>query len=143
MSTSPAISAARRRPGAPSAIATEERETSRVAVNALARLAPLWRLTDGEMAALVGVSLRNWARMKSGQWMGRLSQDQLLRASALIGLFKGLRLLFSLPLADDWVRLPNAHPLFGGRAPLAAMAQGGIPTMLEVRRLVDALRGGV
>ena len=47
------------------------------------------------------------------------------------------------PLADDWVRLPNQGPLFAGRRPLDLMRAGGIPAMLEVRRHVDALRGGL
>ncbi|PPD09629.1 MAG: DUF2384 domain-containing protein, partial [Methylocystis sp.] len=55
----------------------------------------------------------------------------------------GLRLLFSEPLSDEWVRLPNKGPLYGGRRPLDAMIEGGIPKMLEVRRYIDALRGGL
>jgi hypothetical protein len=61
----------------------------------------------------------------------------------LTGLFKGLRLLFSAPLADEWVKRPNRDPVFGGRTPLAAMIAGGIPKMLEVRAYIDALRGGL
>jgi hypothetical protein len=81
--------------------------------------------------------------MKKGEWSGVLSQDSLTRVSALIGIFKGLRLLFSEPLSDEWVRLPNKGALYGGRRPLDAMIEGGIPRMLEVRRHVDALRGGL
>lgn len=33
--------------------------------------------------------------MKAGRWEGPLSQDQLTRASVLIGVFKGLQLLFA------------------------------------------------
>ncbi len=114
------------------------------ALRGLARLAEVWGLTGRDIAALLGdVSERKWVRMKAGGWTGMLTQDQLTRASALVGIFKGLRLLFSQPLADEWVRLPNRHPLFGGRAPLDAMLTGGIPSMLEVRRYVDALRGGL
>jgi len=123
--------------------ATRERLTGS-AIAGVARLAELWGLSSGEVAALLGsVSERTWFRMKNGAWQGTLSQDELTRASALIGIFKGLRLLFSLPLADEWVRLPNQNALFGGRAPLTVMTEGGIPAMLEVRRLVDALRGGL
>ena len=46
-------------------------------------------------------------------------------------------------MADCWVRLPNTGPLFAGRTPVQAMIDGGIPLMLEVRRHVDALRGGL
>ncbi len=114
------------------------------AVEGVIRLAELWRLSSGEVCALLGdVSERTWFRMKKGEWTGTLSQDALTRISALVGIFKGLRLLFSLPLADEWVRLPNRNPIFGGRRPVDAMIEGGIPAMLEVRRYVDALRGGL
>ena len=117
---------------------------SRSAIEGLVRLAELWLLNSGEMCALLGsISERTWFRMKKGEWSGTLSQDEMTRTSALVGIFKGLRLLFSLPLADEWVRLPNKKPLFGGRRPVDVMIDGGIPTMLDVRRLVDALRGGL
>jgi hypothetical protein len=114
------------------------------AVEGMVRLADLWQLTGPEVCALLGdVSVRTWTRMKSGEWSGTLSQDTLTRISALVGIFKGLRLLFSQPLADDWVRLPNNGPLYSGRRPLDTIIEGGIPKMLEVRRHVDALRGGL
>ncbi|MDB5514593.1 MAG: hypothetical protein JWQ17_1351 [Tardiphaga sp.] len=123
--------------------ATRERLTS-PAVDGIVRLAEIWRLTGAEVCALLGdVSERTWFRMKKGEWSGALSQDALTRVSALIGIFKGLRLLFSEPLSDEWVRLPNKGSLYGGRRPLDAMIEGGIPKMLEVRRHIDALRGGL
>lgn len=123
--------------------ATRER-LSPAAIEGVLRLAEMWRLGSAEMCALLGaISGRTWFRMKKGEWPGPLSQDEMTRVSALVGVFKGLRLLFSLPLADEWIRLPNKHPLFGGRPPLDVMIEGGIPAMLDVRRLVDALRGGL
>src|ERR1700694_218372 len=78
------------------------------AVDGIVRLAEVWRLTSAEVCALLGdVSERTWFRMKKGEWSGALSQDSLTRVSALVGIFKGLRLLFSEALADEWVRLPN------------------------------------
>jgi hypothetical protein len=114
------------------------------AVAGIARLAAIWHLTGAEICALLGdVSDRTWFRMKKGEWSGTLSQDALTRISALVGIFKGLRLLFSEPLSDEWVRLPNKGPLYRGRRPVDAMIEGGIPKMLEVRRHIDALRGGL
>lgn len=114
------------------------------AVDGMVRLGEIWRLTSAEMCALLGdVSERTWFRMKKGAWPGALSQDSLTRVSALLGIFKGLRLLFSEPLCDEWVRLPNKGPLYGGRRPLDAMIEGGIPRLLEVRRHIDAMRGGL
>jgi hypothetical protein len=123
--------------------ATRERLTP-AAVEGVVHLAEIWRLTSAEVCALLGnVSERTWFRMKKGEWSGALSQDTLTRVSVLIGIFKGLRLLFSEPLSDEWVRLPNKGPLYRNRRPLDAMIEGGIPKMLEVRRHIDALRGGL
>ena len=114
------------------------------AVAGIARLAEIWHLTGAEICALLGdISDRTWFRMKKGEWSGTLSQDTLTRISALVGVFKGLRLLFSEPLSDEWVRLPNRGPLYRGRRPVDAMIEGGIPKILEVRRHIDALRGGL
>jgi hypothetical protein len=41
------------------------------------------------------------------------------------------------------MELPNRGPLFGGLTPVESMIEGGIPQMLDVRRHVDALRGGL
>ena len=114
------------------------------AVAGIVRLAGIWHLTSTETCILIGdVSERTWFRMKKGEWDGILSQDSLTRVSALIGIFKGLRLLFSERLADEWVRLPNKGPLYGGRRPLDVMIEGGIPKLLQVRQHIDALRGGL
>ena len=114
------------------------------AVAGIVRLAEIWHLTGAEICALLGdVSERTWFRMKKGEWSGTLSQDALTRISALVGIFKGLHLLFSEPLSDEWVRLPNKGPLYRDRRPVDAMIDGGIPKILEVRRHIDALRGGL
>ena len=108
------------------------------------RLAEIWRLTSAESCALLGdISERTWFRIKKGERSTALSQDTLTRISALVGIFKGLRLLFSEPLSDEWIRLPNKGPLYGGQRPLDVIIQGGIPKMLEVRRHIDALRCGL
>jgi hypothetical protein len=113
------------------------------AVKAVLRLADAWNTSNAEGAALLGVSESTWDRMKAGRWEGVLSQDQLTRASALIGIFKGLHLLFANDLADRWPGLENRAPVFDRRSPVRAMIEGGIPRMLETRQYIDALRGGL
>jgi Protein of unknown function (DUF2384) len=113
------------------------------ALEAVRNLAVFWDVTGEEMAALLGVSPTTWDRIKKGTWGQALSQDQFTRASAMIGVFKGLHLLFADAMADRWVRLRNSGPLFENRTPIDAMIDGGIPAMIEVRRYVDALRGGL
>lgn len=116
---------------------------SPTAVRAVKGVAERWGIKGAEMAALLGVSTSTWDRMSAGCWNGALSQDQLTRVSAIVGLFKGLHLLFADSMADRWVRLRNKGLLFENRTPIEAMIEGGIPMMIDVRRHVDALRGGM
>ena len=116
---------------------------SDTAVKAVLRLVEAWEGGNADGAALLGVSESTWDRMKAGRWDGTLSQDQLTRASALIGVFKGLHLLFADSMADRWPRLPNRAPVFDRKSPIEAMIAGGIPRMLETRAYIDALRGGL
>ena len=116
---------------------------SPVAIKAMKGIATHWHLRGHEIAALLGVSPSTWDRMAAGKWGQSLSQDQLTRVSAIVGVFKGLHLLFANDMADRWARLRNKGPLFDNRTPIDAMIEGGIPAMLDVRRHVDALRGGL
>lgn len=122
---------------------SDRRRLTGAALKAVMRLVAAWGAGNAEAAALLGVSESTWDRIKAGRWDGALSQDQLTRASALIGIFKGLHLLFADRMADRWPSLPNRGPIFGRQSPIAAMIEGGIPRMLETRQYIDALRGGL
>ena len=114
-----------------------------VATKAFTRVAEAWELRGEDAAALIEVAPRTWSRMKAETWSGRLRKDQLMRISALVGLYKGLHLYFNDELADRWPNLENNGPAFGGRTPLDRMREGGLPAIMETRDYVDALRGGV
>ena len=60
----------------------------------------------------------------------------------LPGLYKAVNILYGQRLADAWMTLPNANPMFGGDAPLSYVKKGGIPALLRVRQLLDSRRGG-
>ena len=132
-------------PAAPQTFAVEEDRArlTPAALIALRALARTWKLTGAEAAALVGVSTTTWDRAKAGTWQQTLSQDQMMRVSAMIGLFKGLHLLFADDMADRWVRLRNSGALLANLTPVEAMIERGIPGMIEIRHYVDALRGGL
>jgi hypothetical protein len=115
---------------------------SAVALKAFLALLKAWDLSNAEASALLGVSPSTLDRVKRG-YQPTLSQDQLTRVSALVGVYKGLHLLFADETADEWARRPNSGPLFDRDTPIGAMIEGGIPRMLEVRRYVDAVRGGL
>lgn len=138
--------AASQPPKAPQTFAREDDRArlTPTAIEAYRSLSRHWQLTGEEAASLLSVSLSTWNRILAGRWTGTLGQDQLMRVSALVGIFKGLNLLFAdRDMQDGWVRMPNTGPLFQGRSPIDAMIEGGIPLMFEVRLYVDALRGGL
>ena len=113
------------------------------ALEGLRSIAKAWKLSGAEASDLLGVSQSTWDRIRTSEWRQSLSQDQLMRVSAMIGVFKGLHLLFADDMADRWVRLRNSGPLFQNLTPVEAMIERGIPGMIEIRRYVDALRGGL
>lgn len=113
------------------------------ALHAFKALAGLWNLSGAEAAALLAISPSTWDRLKRDGANTPFNQDQLTRVSALVGILKGLRLLFADDMPQRWPRLKNRGPLFDGTTPIETMIEGGIPRMLEVRRHVDALRGGL
>lgn len=117
-------------------------ELKDVALKAFARIADAWGVTQSEAAALADMSESTWKRARKPAFKGELTRDQLLRLSALTGIYKALALYFSEPLAQRWIVLPNAGPLFGGARPLDSMIEGGLPQFLTVRTYLDALRGG-
>jgi len=114
-----------------------------VALKAFARIAEAWSLTLHEAAALADMSDSTWKRAKKPGFAGDLTRDQMLRLSALIGVFKSLELYFDEPISRKWVKLPNRGPEFDGARPVDAMIAGGLPKILRVRGYVDALRGGM
>lgn len=112
-------------------------------VKAVVRATDAWKLTNQEAAQLFDVPIATWNRMKTGSYRGRLDQDKVTRASLIIGIFKGLRLLFNGPLTYGWPKTINQGPGFKGRAPVQVMIDGGIPAMMVVRQHIDTLRGGL
>ena len=126
---------------APAARPSPAGETETI-VKAVTRAADIWELRNADAAALFDVPLATWNRMKSGQFRGTLDRDKRMRASLIVGIFKGLRLLFNGPLEHGWPKAANAGPPYQGRSPVDFMIEGGIPAMMRVRDHVDALRGG-
>lgn len=130
-------------PEQPRLVPLQDRAKIAVLIKAIVRTADSWTLTNAESAALFDVPTATWSRMKAGNYNGTLDQDKVTRASLMIGLFKGLRLLFNGPLTFGWPKAANAGPDFLGRTPIEIMIAGGIPAMMRVRQHVDALRGGM
>jgi uncharacterized protein (DUF2384 family) len=72
----------------------------------------------------------------------KLNRDQLERISYLLGIYKGLRILFTdSAQAMSWINRPNALPPFNGKTPREFMMQGSIVRLAEVRQFIDYWRG--
>ncbi len=120
----------------------EPAEINAVALKAYARVADAWSLSQKEAAGLADMSESTWKRAKKPGFTGELTKDQLLRLSAVIGIYKSLELYFSEQIARTWVTRPNTGPLFSGARPVDTVIEGGLPQILAVRTYLDALRGG-
>jgi antitoxin Xre/MbcA/ParS-like protein len=115
---------------------------SPTAVRLFLRLAELWRLTVDQRRALLGdISRPTYHNWQNGK-VGTLTRDQLERISLVLGIHKGLRLLFADEAsAMRWFTSPNRDLPFGGQSPLDRTLRGSIDDLYTVRRYIDAWRG--
>jgi hypothetical protein len=103
-----------------------------------------WRIRDEDARELLGgVTNGPFYDMKKNPETKVLDADRLYRISYLVGIYKALHIVHGEELADRWVQLPNTNSMFKGRTPLSYMMDGGLPAMQNVRRLLDARRGGM
>lgn len=100
-----------------------------------------WGVDNDVARTLLGSPGRStFFSWKKGQG-GPLSRDALERVSYVIGIYKGLQILFPVPAqADAWPSKPNEA--FGGRSALDRMAAGNVADLHAVRAYVDHVRGG-
>lgn len=122
--------------------AGERAELSSAAIRGFLNIARKWKLTEEQSRALLGGLASSTFHAWKTHPKRTLDQDTLTRISLVIGIYKALNIYFGKPWADRWVTLENRGTLFAGRTPLAYMMQRGQPGMLEVRRMLDAWRGG-
>jgi len=105
------------------------------AFRAFLNLARVWELSVDEQRALLGgvprTTFQRWRRNRDA----RLTLDQLERVSHLLGIYKNLQIL--LPTTgDQWIRRPNANPIFSGHSALALMIPGGITWLCRIREFL-------
>lgn len=113
------------------------------AIKAFIKIAGKWGLTEIQARGLLGgIASSTFHAWKTAPKKQKLTQDALLRISLVIGIYKALHIYFGEELADCWVTLGNRGPLFAGIAPLDYMIRQGQPGMFQVRRMLDAWRGG-
>jgi len=106
------------------------------------RLADAWQLSVAEQTTLLGVARTTLYQWKQGK-VAPLDRHLLERLSHLFGIYSSLQILFPSPRrADEWLRKPNSAPMFAGKSALDRMLGGQVSDLYEVRRYLDAQRGG-
>ena len=125
------------------ATALDRRSLSGPALRTFFRIAVLWNLSVEEQMTLLGLTARSTFFKWKKEPNTVLPKDTLERVSYILGIYKALQLL--LPdeqAADEWVRRPNAAPLFAGQSALERMLSGQVADLFVVRQYLDAQRGG-
>lgn len=105
-------------------------------------VAERWGLSVPRQLVLLGGIAPSTYHAWKAKGAPELSYDLLERISLVLGIWKGLRLLF----ADErtalrWLEAPNADLPFAGQSPLETMLRGSIDDLYGVRRYLDGWRG--
>jgi hypothetical protein len=114
------------------------------ALQSFFNLSQRWGLSPAQERILLGdPPASTFFKWKAEKRAGRLGRDTLDRVSFLLGIHKALNILLpSAQAADQWVKKHNDAPLFGGRTALEHMLGGSVADLADVRRFLDAERGG-
>ncbi len=121
----------------------ERRRKSGPALRAFFAIADRWKLDPEQQRGLLGWPAKSTMYAWKSAPDVTLSYDTLVRLSLLLGIFKALNVLYpDQGFADGWVKMPNRNDVFGSRAPIDFMTQSGTGALYDVRRLLDARRGG-
>lgn len=103
-------------------------------------IADCWGLTEVELNQLFSPSESDLeVVLQYGVDTNNEVAIRALRISSLLGIYRALAILFPDPAqAFGWIRRSNSRPPFLGSTSLDYMIRGGLPSMIEVRRLLEA-----
>ena len=120
------------------AIARDVQEQA--ALETFLRIADGWGLTTDQQIILLGSPARStfFKWKKEG---GALTGDTLERISHIFSIYKCLNILIPDPkMADEWMRRPNRY--WNNQSAVDRMLSGTMADIIDVRRYLDAQRGG-
>ena len=123
--------------------ATNHKGLSGPALRTFFRIAALWELSVNDQMTLLGGTARStffkWKRDPNTV----LQKDTLERISYIVGIYKALQILLpDKQAADEWIKRPNAAPMFAGQSALDRMMSGQVADLFVVRQYLDAQLGG-
>jgi hypothetical protein len=120
---------------------------SATALTAFFNIASAWGLTADDERTLLGSPPRStffkWKSERAAKLPPKLPQDTLERISYVMGIYKALHILLpTSDAADAWIKKPNTAPITNGKTALERMRGGRVMDLADVRRYLDAERGG-
>lgn len=124
----------------PGAKAPSRKDLTGPALRTFFRIADAWGLKEAEQMKLLGLDNRSTFQTWKRGAVAAIPRDAIERISYVMGIYKGLKILLPRS-ADDWVRKPNAAPLFSGRPAIERMTSGNVADLFLVRQYIDAQRG--
>jgi hypothetical protein len=113
------------------------------ALTAFFNIASAWGLSAEDERALLGSPPRSTFFKWKSERTAKLPQDTIERISYVLGIYKALHILLPTPeAADAWIKKPNSAPVTNGKSALERMRGGRVVDLADVRRYLDAERGG-
>lgn len=127
--------------------ASDRERLSGPGLRAFRAIAEAWKLSEVDRIKSLGhpgrSTYHSWMKKAAENRPLTLPHDTLLRISAVLGIYKGLSILFAdTAQGVRWLTEPHRGTVFSGSAPITFMIEGGIDGMMTVRRYLDAWRGG-
>jgi len=124
------------------------RRLSAPGLRTFAAIADLWGLSEEQRRLILGMPSRStfhaWMKAAREHRDVTLDVDVLTRISVVLGIHQALELLHDEePAAVAWLKRPHLAPVFGGQPPLSLMVSGTQDGLMQVRRFLDASRGGL
>src|SRR4029453_19450336 len=97
--------------------------------------AELWGLNPQQQKTILGIQPQSTFYKYKNFDVKKLPKDTLERISYILGIFKALQILLpNEKSSDDWVKKPNAAPLFGGRSALSRMPSSALKKIHHTTR---------
>lgn len=107
------------------------------------KLSALWGLNQDQQITLLGLSsrstLREWKQKSEDDTTFRVSVDALERLSLIVGIRKGVEILYPQDRWNSYMHVNNRA--FGGRSMIDVMLEGSMKSLYSAREYLDANRG--
>lgn len=103
-----------------------------------------WKASPSQIQKILGISRYALDQANARNAPAKLDGEQLERISIVLNIHATLRTLFENPAnVYEFMARPNGNAFFHGRAPLDAIAEGGMQGLVETHRHIEGLLNGM